>query len=89
MGGPGRRVAEYDVCVFDVADEIFFADRVADAPSRGVEGFADGADADGLAGDGGVDGRCSGHGWGVVEVLVDFVGEDDEVFFDAEVADCR
>ena len=74
LGGPGGRVAEYDVRILDVADEILFADRVADAPSCGVECLSYGADADGLAGDVVVDGRYSGHGWGVAEVLVDFVG---------------
>ena len=73
--------------VLDVPDQVPVADGVAHAPAGGVEGFADGADADGVAGDGRVEGCDARERRVVGEVLVDFVGEDDDVVAGAQGAD--
>lgn len=73
--------------VLDPADEVRWAGRVADAPAGGVEGFADGVDGDGMRR------ICRGEAGeanefrAVGEVLVYFIGEDDEVAFDGDVPD--
>ena len=75
------------MCVFDVTDQVSVADGVAHAPPGCVEGFADGADADGVAGDGGIE-RCDAGKRGIVgEMLVEFVGEDDDIVASAQGAD--
>ena len=70
----------------DVFDEVFGPDEVADAPACGVEVLAAAADCERQAGDfmRQVPDPCEGD---VVQAVVDFVAEDYDVVFDAQVAD--
>lgn len=73
--------------VLDPADQVRWTGRVADAPARGVEGFADGVHGDGLRCICGGEAGEANEFRAVGEVLVDFVGENDEVVFDGDVTD--
>ena len=70
-----------------MADQVSVADGVAHAPPGCVERFADGADTDGVAGDGGIEGCDTGKRSVEGEMLVDFVGEDDDVVASAQGTD--
>lgn len=70
----------------DVADEFGGADEVADAPTGAVEVLAGGADGEGAFGDRGGESGDAGEGC-EGEAVVDFIGEDKDVAFHAEVAD--
>lgn len=84
----GTDAAVADTCVGggDVFDKVFGADEPADAPACGVEVLACGADGEGQFGDfWGESGNAGERD--VVKAVVDFVGEDDDVVFDAQGAD--
>lgn len=84
---PGCCEAQYDVRVLDASDEVPWACRVACAPAGGVEGFEDRVDGDSI--------RCTCKGeaceeresGAVGKVLVYFIGEDDEIVSDGDIAD--
>jgi len=70
----------------DVLDQLGGAHQPADAPAGGVKVLAGGADGDGdlfdFRGQGGDAGEVD-----VVEAVVDFVGQDDDLVLYAEVGD--
>ena len=64
--------ADPRVCCRDVLDEVLGAHEEADAPARGVEVLAGGADGDGSGGEFGGEGRDAGEG-DVVETVVNLI----------------
>lgn len=67
-------------------DEVGGTDEVADSPAGAVEVLARGADGEGAGGEGGREG-CDAGERGIGKAVVDFVGKDQDVVFDAEGAD--
>lgn len=69
----------------NVADEFGGTHQVADAPPGAVEVLARGADGEGALGEGGGEGGNAGEG-GERKAVIDLVGENEDVIFDAEIA---
>lgn len=79
-------VADARVRDGDVPDQVLGPNQPPDAPARGVEVLARRADGQGQPGDVRRQRGDAGEG-DVVEAVVDLVGEDDDVVFDAQRAD--
>lgn len=79
-------VADAGVGRGHVSDQLGGPDEVADAPAGGEEVFAHASDGEGAVGEGGGEGGDAGEG-DVVEAVVDFIGEDEDVVLEAEGAD--
>ena len=79
-------VADTRVGGGDVFDQFRGSDEPADTPAGAVEVLAAATDGKGQGGDFGGEGRHACE-FGVVEAVVDFVAEDEDVVFYAEVAD--
>ena len=84
-GGDGG-VADSGVGGGDVLEEVGGADEPAYSPAGGVKVLARGADGESELLDLGREGRDAREG-DVEEPVVDFIGEDDDLVLDAEVAD--
>lgn len=69
----------------DVLDQMLRSDEIADSPASGIEGLARGADGQGALVDLRGQRRDSGER-NVVQTVVDFVREDDDVVFHGEGA---
>lgn len=69
----------------DVLDQMLWSDQVADSPTGGVEELARAADGESQLCDLGTQ-RRDARERHVVQAVVDFVGEDEDVVLDAQVA---
>lgn len=78
--------ADTCVCSGDVVDEVCRAGEVPNTPASTVEVLSCGANRESPSGDFRGEGGDAGER-GVREAVVDFVGEDEDVVFYAEVAD--
>lgn len=80
-------IADSRMCCRHVLDQVLRTNQVAHSPPRCVEQLARGADRQGQFGD--LRRQCSDASeWHIVECIIDFIGEDDDVVLDAEISNC-
>lgn len=82
------REANPGMCGAGIFDQMGFSDQPTHAPTSAVKVLSCRADRDGKVFNFGGEGRDASER-GVVETVVDFVGEDYDVVFYAEFADCE